>query len=333
MTNNILPFAAPTAVGPAEYRDPADVPATVIDLFHVPCQPRKEAAANQTAPSEPALTPADVWSAICDERVFVHYQPQYDIRSGQMVAAEALVRLVDTEGQLVYPDRFIELVEQSDLIALLGRAVIAQVCADMATYGKAGCALQRVAINLSAHQLNVDSQLSEFVDESLARHGLQYSDLEFELTERQELKSDAEGMEVLRTLAARGARIVIDDFGMGYSSVAYLTLTDLPISAIKLDRALVGRLPDDQTVQLVVNSLLTLAAELGVEVVAEGVETPAQNEYLAAVGCPQGQGFGYARPMSISNLRDFIADNEGRNQGSLYAERSLTTESARTVRV
>ena len=98
--------------------------ASVIDLFQVPCQARKEAAANRKAPSETALTPADVWSAICDERVCVHYQPQYNIRSGEMVAAEALVRLVDTAGQLVYPDRFIELTEQSDLIALLGRAVI-----------------------------------------------------------------------------------------------------------------------------------------------------------------------------------------------------------------
>jgi EAL domain-containing protein (putative c-di-GMP-specific phosphodiesterase class I) len=309
------------------------MPSTVIDLFRVPCQARKEAVANPNALSELALTPADVWSAICDERVCVHYQPQYEIRSGRMVAAEALVRLIDTEGQLVYPDRFIGLAEQSDLIALLGRAVIKQVCADMAIYRKEGGVLERIAINLSAHQLNVDTQLSDFVDEVLAGHGLQHSDLEFELTERQELKSDGDGMAVLRTLAARGARIVIDDFGMGYSSVAYLTVTDLPISAIKLDRAMVGRLPYDQTMQLVVNSLLTLATELGLEVVAEGVETAAQNEYLASVGCPYAQGFGYAKPMGIRDLRDFIADNGGRNNGSLYSERSLNTESALAIRV
>jgi len=333
MTNNILFFAAPTAVGTTECREAADIPATVIDLFQVPCQARKEAAANPNALSELALTPADVWSAICDERVCVHYQPQYEIRSGRMVAAEALVRLIDTEGQLVYPDRFIGLAEQSDLIALLGRAVIKQVCADMAIYRKEGGVLERIAINLSAHQLNVDTQLSDFVDEVLAVHGLQHSDLEFELTERQELKSDGDGMAVLRTLAARGARIVIDDFGMGYSSVAYLTVTDLPISAIKLDSAMVDRLPYDQTMQLVVNSLLTLATELGLEVVAEGVETAAQNECLASVGCPYAQGFGYARPMDINDLRDFIADNGGRNNGSLYSERSLNTESALAIRV
>jgi EAL domain-containing protein (putative c-di-GMP-specific phosphodiesterase class I) len=333
MTNNILPFASSTAVGTTGCREAADIPATVIDLFRVPCQARKEAAANQNALSEVALTPADVWSAICDERVCVHYQPQYEIRSGRIVAAEALVRLIDTEGQLIFPDPFIGLAEQSDLIALLGRAVIQQVCADMATYRKEGGVLERVAINLSAHQLNVDTQLSDFVDEALVAHGLQHSDLEFELTERQKLKPDDDGMAVLRTLAARGARIVIDDFGMGYSSLAYLTLTDLPISAIKLDRAMVGRLPDDQTMQLVVNNLLTLVTELGLEVVAEGVETAAQNEYLAGVGCPYAQGFGYARPMGIRDLRDFIADDSGRNNGSLYSERSLNTESALAIRV
>jgi len=332
MTNNILPFAAPTEVGATDCRQQADMPASVIDLFQVPCKARKEASANRNAPSETALTPADVWSAICDERVCVHYQPQYNIRSGEMVAAEALVRLVDTAGQLVYPDRFIELTEQSDLIALLGRAVIKQVCADMASHRKEGGVLERVAINLSAHQLNVDRQLSDFVDEVLTGHGLQHSDLEFELTERQELKPNADGMAVLRTLAARGARIVIDDFGMGYSSVAYLTLSDLPISAIKLDRAMVARLPADQRMRSVVNSLLALAAELGLEVMAEGVETTAQNEYLAGIGCPLAQGFGYARPMGIRELRDFIADNEAGNNGSIYSERSLNTESALTIR-
>ena len=332
MTNNILPFAAPTAVGTTECREAADIPATVIDLFQVPCQARKEAAANQTAPSELALTLADVWSAICDERVCVHYQPQYEIRSGRIVAAEALVRLIDTEGQLIFPDHAIGLAEQSDLIALLGRAVIQQVCADMATYRKEGGVLEHVAINLSAHQLNVDTQLSDFVDEALVAHGLQHSDLEFELTERQKLKPDDDGMAVLRTLAARGARIVIDDFGMGYSSVEYLTLSDLPISAIKLDRAMVARLPADQRMRSVVNSFLALAAELGLEVMAEGVETTAQNEYLAGIGCPLAQGFGYARPMSIRDLRDFVPDHGGRNNGFLYSERSLNTESALTIR-
>ena len=110
------------------------------------------------AKDEP-LTAGDIWNAIAEQRMVMHYQPQYDMSTGKTVAAEALVRLVDVAGQLIYPDRFIEMVEQSDLIVPLGRAVIEQVCADLAAFRAEGFALQRIAINLSANQLNIDSGL------------------------------------------------------------------------------------------------------------------------------------------------------------------------------
>ena len=122
---------------------------------------------------------------------------------------------------------------------------------------------------------------------------------------------------MLSKLAARGSRIAIDDFGMGHSSVAYLMLDDLPISAIKLDCELVRHLPEDKRKQCLVQHLLSLAASLGLEVVAEGVETAAQNDYLASVGCPTAQGFGYAKPMSIIDLQNFIAEDGGRKSLAL----------------
>jgi EAL domain-containing protein (putative c-di-GMP-specific phosphodiesterase class I) len=252
------------------------------------------------------LTAGDLWDAITAHRVVMHYQPQYDMRTGETVAAEALVRLIDIEGQLIYPDRFIDMAEQSDIIVPLGRAVIEQVCADLAAFRADGFVLQRMAINLSARQLNLDASLVEFIDQMVARHGLKYDDLEFELTERQSLTPNCEGIALLSVLAERGARIVIDDFGIGYSSVLYLT--ELPISAFKLDRALVNRLPEDKAMQSVVKSLLMLAKDLELEVVAEGIETKEQNEYLARAGCLLAQGFGYAKPMAIGALRTFLTE-------------------------
>jgi EAL domain-containing protein (putative c-di-GMP-specific phosphodiesterase class I) len=318
MSNNVTPFTAPVTIDAARQHQTEKIPGTIVDLFHTPRSAGSNTPRDTELQSGLALTAADVWRAICDERVRVHYQPQYQLSSGEMVAAEALVRLIDNDGQLIYPDRFIELAERSDLIAQLGRAVIDQVCADLATCRREGFALQRVAINLAAHQLNVDAELPDYVGHTIAHHGLQPEDLEFELTERQGLTENCQGMAVLRNLADQGARIVIDDFGMGYSSVAYLTLHGLPVSAIKLDRALVSRLPHDKTMQCVTRSVLTLAADLGLEVVAEGVETNEQNEYLASVGCSHAQGFGYAMPMSFFDLQEFMADSSARNHGYLY---------------
>jgi EAL domain-containing protein (putative c-di-GMP-specific phosphodiesterase class I) len=264
------------------------------------------------------LTVDEVRAAIDGQRVVMHYQPQYHMVSGKTVAAEALVRLLDDENNLIYPDRFIERVEQDDLIVPLGRAVIEQVCADLAACRADGIVLRRVAINLSAHQLNIDSSLVEFTDQILARYGLEYTDLEFELTERQNLTSNCDGIASIKAFVDRGARIVIDDFGIGYSSVVYLT--ELPISAFKLDRALVSRLLDDSGMQSVVKSLLALADNLGLEVVAEGIETAAQNDYLMNAGCVFAQGFGYAKPMGIDALRSFLSENHGKQQLRLFED-------------
>ncbi len=254
------------------------------------------------------LTEDEVWEALKFGRLQVHYQPQFDIGTAEVIAAEALVRLVDTDSSLIYPDRFIEMVEQSDLIIPLGHAVIEQVCADLAICRAQGVPLPRVSINLSARQVNADKMLADFIDEALRRHCLEYVDLEFELTERQYLTKDCRGLSVLRELAERGSRIVIDDFGIGYSSVLYLT--ELPICGFKLDRALVSRLPDNEALCSVVKSLLCLADDLRLDVVAEGVESPEQHDFLTQEGCPYAQGFGFARPMSFDKLRALLCNGE-----------------------
>lgn len=314
--SSIITFpAAVTAQKATPPSPPGCATMSVIDL-----QSRRDAAsakaeAGATHQSESVLSPGEVWDALSNDRIVLHYQPQFDMQTGQMIAAEALVRLVGVDGQLIYPDRFIEFVEESDLIVALGRASIEQVCANLSACRAADYPLQRVAINLSARQLNVDTNLLPFIDHMLAVHGLSHADLEFELTERQRLTPQCEGLAVLNALAERGARIVIDDFGIGYSSIVYLA--ELPVSAFKLDRSLVDGLPENTAMQALVEGLLTLAERLDLEVIAEGIETDRQDEYLVQAGCRIAQGYAYARPMGIDDLQAFMTDASTRQDASL----------------
>lgn len=314
---NIIAFPAPRAQVTGEHRLEFDgaTPCVIQLSSHRPAARRRSAtpASEQTLHE---LTIGDIWDALNEDRLVMHYQPQYDMSTRQTVAAEALVRIVDRDGQIVGPNRFIELAEQSDLIIPFGRAVIERVCADLAGLRAAGGSIRRVSINLCANQVNSDASLPDFVDDMLECYGLERGDLEFELTERQHLGPFSDGLEVLRELADRGARIVIDDFGIGYSSMMYLN--ELPVSAFKLDRALVDRLPEDTGTQAIVASLLTLAENLNLEVVAEGIETDAQHFYLAAAGCRFAQGFGYARPMAMTDLETFLRE---RARSGYVAER------------
>jgi EAL domain-containing protein (putative c-di-GMP-specific phosphodiesterase class I) len=305
--SNIISFPAPETAASRRQSAEASPTAPVVDLADRRRALNSKLEADFAPATDRALTTDEIWEALNDNRIALHYQPQYDMRTGETVAVEGLVRLLDHNFQLVYPDRFIEAMEQSDLILVLGRCVIETACADLAELRAEGSELQRVAINLSARQLNVDSGLPEFIEETLNAYGLEFSDLEFELTERQRLSQQSIGPAVLQDLAERGARIVIDDFGIGFSSVAYLA--ELPISAIKLDRALVQRLPHDKATRKLVKGLLDLARSMDIEVVGEGIETAAQHEYLLRSGCEFAQGFAYAKPMTFAALQRFLSES------------------------
>lgn len=293
--------AADVVRGDTEAKAPPSAPAVVIDL----AAHRKRLRTGPAA--ERPLTLSEVWSAINAGRIVLHYQAQFDLNTGKVACAEALLRLKDTNGRLIFPDRFIDWAEDSDLIVPLGRAVIERACRDLADIRASGGVLPRIAINVSAYQLSCDDGLVDFVDETLVANGLNYADLEFELTERQRLDSSGQGVRTIKTLAERGLRLAIDDFGVGYSSV--VCLTELPISSFKLDKALIGQLPENIAMQGVVKSLLAIGEHLGLEVVAEGVETEAQHDWLVRAGCPAAQGFGYAKPMDIDSLREKLLKN------------------------
>ena len=250
--------------------------------------------------SDDTYTLGQLWHAIEHDRVVNHYQPLFDLDTGRVVAAEALVRVEDENGELMFPDRFIELAESSGMIVPLGRAVIRQVCADLANWRRRGVSIGRVSINLSAQQLNVDDVLATFVAKMLDLHDLCHSDLEFELTERQALDLAGPARQTLQALVDAGARLALDDFGVGFSSLSYLT--ELDVHTVKLDRTMTHKLPEHVATATVTRHILAMAVDLGLTVVGEGIETQAQRNHLQFAGCHLGQGFLLARPMSQEAL-------------------------------
>ena len=235
----------------------------------------------------------------------LHYQPQLDLGSGRFTGAEALVRWQHPERGLVLPDGFIPLAEANGLIRALGTWVLREACRQARAWRERGWRLT-VAVNLSPVQLR-NGYLLPAVGEALARAGLEPARLELELTEgvlMESLEQDGEGF--LHGLTAEGVRLAIDDFGIGYSSLAYLQ--HLPVQTIKIDRSFVRGLGGaEPAAEALVRAMVTLGHSLGKRVVAEGVETPVQLAAVRALGCDAAQGFLLAHPQPGEQLTDLLA--------------------------
>jgi len=227
--------------------------------------------------------------------LLLHYQPQIGTESGRVVGAEALVRLPDPAGGLISPGAFIPVAEESGLIVPLGAWVLRGACQQFAHWRGEGWEAGRISVNVSNIQLRSLDFLNT-VDRALADAGLEPQDLELELTEG--VFVEERGREVLRELRARGIVIAIDDFGTGFSSLSYLN--DLPVDVLKIDRAFVSEI--DSGGGAIVGDIIALARELGCTVVAEGVETEAEVDFLKQHGCDVLQGFLFSRPVGVEEF-------------------------------
>ena len=231
------------------------------------------------------------------------YQPIVSLRTGSTVAFEALLRWQNPALGAVSPALFIPLAEETGLIQEIGEWVLDEAVADLASWD-AGPAL-RLAVNVSSRQLRNPRRFLSTVEAALVRHGVQASQLELEITERLLLEELPDTALALRELDARGVRLSIDDFGTGYSSLGYLKR--FPVDVLKIDRSFVNGVLKDSSDAALVRAILALAQALHLSVVAEGVESPAQAEFLHTNGCPCGQGFWFSRPLRSEDVPAYLA--------------------------
>ena len=225
----------------------------------------------------------------------LHYQPVVDAGSGKLVALEALVRWQHPEKGLLYPDTFIPLAEQAGLVIPLGRWVIEEACRQLAEWRAARSHLSslRVSVNLSARQFG-DAGLLDLIASAIERFHLPGPSLGFEITESVLMDEAEVTVETLRRLKALGVHLAIDDFGTGYSSLSYLQM--FPVDTVKIDRSFVHHMSEAGGNDVIVSAVVGLAKALGMDVIAEGVETHDQLENLRRLGCGVVQGYLFGRP-------------------------------------
>ena len=244
---------------------------------------------------------AELTEAVGSDELVVHYQPRVSLANMEPVGAEALVRWRHPERGLLPPAAFLELAEVSGTIQMLTRVVTERATSELPTLGLPhGFG---VAVNLSSRNLS-DPQLVHWVHEVLDRSPLPPSSLCFELTERQLMDDPGQTLEVLHRLRHIGVRLAIDDFGTGYSSMPYLR--ELPVDEVKIDRRFVADL--DAGDDTIARSVIDLGHNLGLHVVAEGVETAAALQRLTELGCDSAQGYHLGMPMSLTDLGAYLAE-------------------------
>jgi diguanylate cyclase (GGDEF)-like protein len=240
--------------------------------------------------------------ALRDELFAVHYQPKIGV-DGSFCGLEALLRLNHPVLGRVSPAEFIPVAEESGMIVPLGAWVLNEVCRQSAAWHSRGLEDVPIAVNVSSIQLARPDFARQVLD-CLGRHGVSPWNIELELTESLLINSGEASRRQMQELRSIGVRFSIDDFGTGYSSLSYLHR--LQVDAIKLDRSFVQFVDTDPAARRLVQAMIGVAEGLGLEVVAEGVETEAQRSALAAAGCPIMQGYLFARPQSALELESFL---------------------------
>ena len=247
---------------------------------------------NRDAKEQLALM-QDLAFAIERNELFLAYQPKLKAPAGPVLGAEALVRWRHPTRGVILPERFVSLAEKNGMILEIGAWVLDEACRQVAVWRGAGAGIPSVAVNLSTLQFR-SRALPGDIRDTLARHGLPAETLTVEITESTAMRDPERSLAILRELADIGIRISIDDFGSGYSSLMYLK--KLPASELKIDRGFVKELVRGGEDAAIISAIVALGRTLGLDVVAEGVETAEQQSMLTELGCTSLQGFYLGRP-------------------------------------
>ena len=263
---------------------------------------------------------AELREAIDSEQITAHYQPQQCTRTGDLAGVEALARWIRPDGSVVPPSDFIPLSEEMGISDVLFESIMRAVCNDVSRWRERGGWDVPVSVNLSAHQLR-NQDLVSLIKGILTSTQVDKSLINLELTETVLLEDLSIAQPVLDDLASYGVGIHIDDFGTGYSSLSYLA--QLPVQTLKIDQTFVGQLTDPDANTKVVEAIIALGKAMGLEVVAEGVETDQQYAMVRRLGCDLVQGYFIARPMPAEQLlawRGGYEDTQSFRQGSTIVD-------------
>uniref|UniRef100_UPI0040539654 putative bifunctional diguanylate cyclase/phosphodiesterase n=1 Tax=Pseudomonas sp. G.S.17 TaxID=3137451 RepID=UPI0040539654 len=252
----------------------------------------------------------DLREALPRDQLYLVYQPQISYRDHRVVGVEALIRWQHPEHGLVPPDLFIPLAEQNGTIIAIGEWVLDQACRQLREWHDQGFTDLRMAVNLSTVQLH-HSELPRVVNNLLQIYRLPPRSLELEVTETGLMEDISTAAQHLLSLRRSGALIAIDDFGTGYSSLSYLK--SLPLDKIKIDKSFVQDLIDDDDDATIVRAIIQLGKSLGMQVIAEGVETVAQEAYIISEGCHEGQGYLYSKPLPARELLAYLKQSQRSN--------------------
>jgi diguanylate cyclase len=267
---------------------------------------------------------SDLHHAVALNQFELYYQPKVDTQTGEVRSAEALIRWIHPMRGIVSPAEFVPLAEECGLIGEIGGWVIREACRQTRVWQIDGVPSLRVSVNLSASQFR-DSGLLDLIRSALDDAGLEPRYLEVELTESAVMSDPEKSIDILEHLSAMGVLVSVDDFGTGYSSMSYLRR--FPIDKLKIDRVFIDEIvsrPEDASI---VRAIVSLAHSLRLKVVAEGVETPAQLDFLKTAGCDEYQGYHFSRPLPAADFErlmrearpddDFTDDDAARTHSKL----------------
>jgi EAL domain-containing protein (putative c-di-GMP-specific phosphodiesterase class I) len=253
----------------------------------------------------------DLRRALDCEEFTLSYQPQVDVITGKMSGLEALVRWDHPKQGRLFPLEFIDIAEQSGMVVRLGKWVIEKAIQDWTTWANQGIHIERIAVNISPLQI-AQPNFADDVIGLLASYSMPAGFLEIEITEGMLMNDASNATAKLRQLSEYGVNIAIDDFGTGYSSLSYLQ--KFPLRTLKIDRAFVNDIESKDVDAYLVNAIVSIAKGLNLELVAEGVETWAQLEYLKARGCDKVQGYLFSKAVDADEIEKLVRADSQSNQ-------------------
>ena len=250
---------------------------------------------------------SDLHRALERQELKIYYQPQVSLQTGEIVSGEALLRWHHPLYGNIVPSKFIPVAEETDLINRISKWLLSVVCQQLKLWHQEGFAQLKMAVNLSAHQFS-QQDLTQQITEALNMAQLSAENLELEITEGSLVPNPQWAVKKLKNLKSLGIEIAIDDFGTGYSSLAYLQ--QFPLDILKIDRCFIGNLFKNEKTIAITKAIIHMAHNLGLRVIAEGVETQAELDFCTQQECDLIQGYIFSRPVSAANFSKLLQMNK-----------------------